>query len=218
MEDVVVEASPYARAQNNLATLKLDQMAAALPDYMRMVSGGEMEFVSALAEMTAAEVLARKRRILSQRIRSSGLPCVKTLADFDWSFQPSVPRSRIEGLGRRVRRRGRGERHRRQGVPPLQHGEDHWKVLPAQGPAGREEKGAVSASAQRRNRRRHVGACGAFTLARLARSIGKSGTNYIDINSPCRWPCARTPRGPGASRRRSGRARDGTGGNRKSSA
>ncbi|WP_415979880.1 IS21-like element helper ATPase IstB [Adlercreutzia equolifaciens] len=98
MDDVVVEASPYARAQNNLATLKLDQMAAALPDYMRMVSGGEMEFVSALAEMTAAEVLARKRRILSQRIRSSGLPCVKTLADFDWSFQPSVPRSRIEGL------------------------------------------------------------------------------------------------------------------------
>ena len=54
MDDVVVEASPYARAQNNLAALKLDRMAAALPDYMRMVSGGEMEFVSALAEMTAA--------------------------------------------------------------------------------------------------------------------------------------------------------------------
>lgn len=73
MDDVVVEASPYARAQNNLAALKLDRMAAALPDYMRMVSGGEMEFVSALAEMTAAEVRAKKQRVLSQRIRSSGL-------------------------------------------------------------------------------------------------------------------------------------------------
>lgn len=39
MDDVVVEASPYARAQNNLAALKLDRMAAALPDYMRMASG-----------------------------------------------------------------------------------------------------------------------------------------------------------------------------------
>lgn len=98
MDDVVVEASPYARAQNNLAALKLDRMAAALPDYMRMVSGGEMEFVSALAEMTTAEVRAKKQRVLSQRIRSSGLPCVKTLSDFDWSFQPSVPRPKIEEL------------------------------------------------------------------------------------------------------------------------
>lgn len=88
----------YIRAQNNLAALKLDRMAASLPDYMRMVSEGEMEFVSALAEMTTAEVRAKKQRVLSQRIRSSGLPCVKTLSDFDWSFQPSVPRAKIEEL------------------------------------------------------------------------------------------------------------------------
>lgn len=98
MNSVPVEASPYARAQSNLSTLRLDQMAAALPDYMRAVSEGEMDFVSALAEMTAAEVDARERRLLAQRIRSSGLPCVKTLADFEWSFQPSVPRAKIEEL------------------------------------------------------------------------------------------------------------------------
>ena len=98
MDSAIAEASPFVRAQSNLSMLKLDQMAASLPDYMRLVSEGEADFVSALAEMTAAEVGAREVRILGQRIRSSGFPYVKTLADFDWSFQPSVPRPKVEEL------------------------------------------------------------------------------------------------------------------------
>lgn len=73
-------------------------MAASLPEYMRMVGEGEMDFAAAMAEMTATEVAAREARITRQRVRSSGFPCVKTLADFDWSFQPSVPRAKIEEL------------------------------------------------------------------------------------------------------------------------
>lgn len=98
MDSAIAEASPFVRAQSNLSMLKLDQMAASLPDYMRLVSEGEADFVSALAEMTTAEVSAREVRILGQRIRSSGFPYVKTLADFDWSFQPSVPRPKVEEL------------------------------------------------------------------------------------------------------------------------
>ena len=56
MDSAIAEASPFVRAQSNLSMLKLDQMAASLPDYMRLVSEGEADFVSALAEMTAAEV------------------------------------------------------------------------------------------------------------------------------------------------------------------
>lgn len=41
---------------------------------------------------------AREVRITNQRIRSSGFPYVKGLADFDWDFQPSVPRAEIEEL------------------------------------------------------------------------------------------------------------------------
>lgn len=91
-------ASPYIRAESNLAALGLDQMAASLPDYMRMVSEGDLEFCAALAEMTAAEVAAKEARVTRQRIRSAGFPYEKTLADFDWSFQPSVPRARVEEL------------------------------------------------------------------------------------------------------------------------
>ena len=33
-----------------------------------------------------------------QLIRSSGFPYARTLVDFDWSFQPSVPRPQAEEL------------------------------------------------------------------------------------------------------------------------
>jgi len=92
------ESSPYMRAQANLAELKLDGMCAAMPDYVRMVGDGERDFAQAIAEMTESEVAARRERIMRQRIRSSGFPYVKTLADFDWSFQPSVPRAKVEEL------------------------------------------------------------------------------------------------------------------------
>ncbi len=92
------ESSPYVRAQANLSELKLDEMSAAMPDYVRMVADGERDFAQAMAEMTQSEVIARRKRIMRQRVRSSGFPYVKTLADFDWTFQPSVPRAKVEEL------------------------------------------------------------------------------------------------------------------------
>lgn len=92
------ESSPYRRAQANLSELKLDQMSASMPDYVRMVADGDRDFAQAIAEMTDSEVIARRERVMRQRIRSSGFPYVKTLADFDWSFQPSVPRAKVEEL------------------------------------------------------------------------------------------------------------------------
>lgn len=92
------ESSPCMRAQADLSELKLDQMRAAMPDYVRMVADGERDFAQAVAEMTESEVAARRGRIMRQRIRSSGFPYVKTLADFDWSFRPSVPRAKVEEL------------------------------------------------------------------------------------------------------------------------
>ena len=89
------EGGSAARAVANLEALKLTQMASLLPDYVRLVA---RDFCQALAEMTRVEVAARERRVTNQRIRSSGFPYIKTLADFDWDFQPSVPRGKVEEL------------------------------------------------------------------------------------------------------------------------
>lgn len=98
MADAVVESSPCVRAQNNPETLGLHEMPALLPDCMRMVAEGDAGFCAALARMTQAEAEARIQRMTRLRMRSSGFPCVKTPADFDWPFQPSVPRPPVEGL------------------------------------------------------------------------------------------------------------------------
>ena len=97
----VAKAAAVARdgpGEVDLSALGLHEMAASLPDYVRMVAAGERGFASALEEMTRVEVAAREVRITNQRIRSSGFPYVKGLADFDWDFQPSVPRAEIEEL------------------------------------------------------------------------------------------------------------------------
>ena len=94
----VAEASPSIRARDNLSALGLHEMAAALPDYVRMVAAGERDFCSALDDMTRVEVAAREERIDRQRIRSAGFPYGKGLDDCDWDFQPSVPRARVEEL------------------------------------------------------------------------------------------------------------------------
>ena len=94
----VPEASPSIRRGTTSPRSGSTRWAASLPDYVRMVSAGERDFCSALEEMTRVEVAAREARIVRQRIRSSGFPYVKGLADFDWDFQPSVPRARIEEL------------------------------------------------------------------------------------------------------------------------
>ncbi len=91
-------AGPLGRARSNLGALGPREMSASLPDYVRMVTDGERAFAGAIEEMTRVEVAARGARITRQRIRSSGFPYARTLADFDWPSQPTVPRARVEGL------------------------------------------------------------------------------------------------------------------------
>lgn len=94
----VSEGSPFTRLQGNLSALGLDEMAATLPDYMRLVAGGERDFCGALLEMTEREVGRKDARDFERRVRSAGFPYVKELADFDFGFQPSVPRAVVEEL------------------------------------------------------------------------------------------------------------------------
>ena len=91
-------AAPYARVVANLEKLGLDTMAATAGEYMRMVAAGERSFADAMLEMTGAELAREEERDLARRVEKANFPYVKTLADFDFSFQPSVPRAEVEDL------------------------------------------------------------------------------------------------------------------------
>ena len=53
---------------------------------------------SASAELLNAQIVLRNNRRLQTAMRSSRLPAVKTLAEFDFAFQPSIKREQIESL------------------------------------------------------------------------------------------------------------------------
>jgi len=93
-----VQASPLNRLSANLEALGLDAVAPLVPDYVRLVADGQRDLVTAMLEMTEAQLSTKLRADDERRIRMANFPFVKTLADFDWSFQPSVPRGAVEEL------------------------------------------------------------------------------------------------------------------------
>lgn len=87
-----VQASPLNRLAANLEELGLEGMASSVPEYVRLVADGRKSLVDAMLELTDAQIALKRRADDERRTRMTQLPYIKTLADFDWGFQPSVPR------------------------------------------------------------------------------------------------------------------------------
>jgi DNA replication protein DnaC len=86
------------RIRAQLADLKLPGALEALDDILRAIDGGTMQASAALEALLGAQIALRNNRRLAAAMRSSRLPAVKTLTDFDFSFQPSIKREQIDSL------------------------------------------------------------------------------------------------------------------------
>ena len=84
------------RAQ--LADLKMPGALEALDDVLAGVDGGGLTPSEAIETLLGAQITLRNNRRLQAAMRSSRLPAVKTLADFDFTFQPSIKREQIVSL------------------------------------------------------------------------------------------------------------------------
>ena len=91
-------ASLRERLRAQLADLKMPGALEALDDVLRRVDGGQLAAGEALEAVLGAHIALRNARRLQTAMRSARLPAVKTLADFDFSFQPSVKREQLESL------------------------------------------------------------------------------------------------------------------------
>ena len=81
-----------------LADLKMPGALEALDGVLQGVDGGTLTAAEAVERLLGAQIALRNDRRLSAAMRSSRLPAVKTLSDFDFSFQPSVKRDQVEAL------------------------------------------------------------------------------------------------------------------------
>ena len=83
------------RAQ--LADLKMPGSLEGLDSVLSRVDSG-LGAAEAISAVLGAQITLRNNRRLQAAMRSSRLPAVKTLSDFDFSFQPSLKREQIESL------------------------------------------------------------------------------------------------------------------------
>lgn len=86
------------RIRAQLADLKLPGALEALDRVLAQVDSGAVTAPEAIELVLGAQIDLRNNRRLQAAMRSSRLPAVKTLADFDFTFQPSVKREQIEAL------------------------------------------------------------------------------------------------------------------------
>jgi DNA replication protein DnaC len=86
------------RLRAQLADLKMPGALEALDDILRAVDGGSLLAPAAIEQLLGAQITLRNNRRLVAAMRSSRLPAVKTLADFDFAFQPSIKRDQVESL------------------------------------------------------------------------------------------------------------------------
>ena len=86
------------RIAAQLADLKMPGALESLDEVLAGVDGGGFTAAEAIERLLAAQIALRNSRRLATAMRSSRLPELKTLADFDFSFQPSIRREQIDSL------------------------------------------------------------------------------------------------------------------------
>jgi len=78
-----------------LRALRLSGMIPALQIRAQQVAGHEMNFLEALSCLVQDELDRRRSRLLERRFTHSGLPHRQDLKDFDWGYNPKIPKRRI---------------------------------------------------------------------------------------------------------------------------
>jgi DNA replication protein DnaC len=86
------------RIQAMLADLKMPGALEALDGILHGVDAGALTAGEAIEAILGAQIGLRNNRRLEAAMRSSRLPAVKRLTDFDFSFQPSIRRDQVESL------------------------------------------------------------------------------------------------------------------------
>lgn len=86
------------RLRAQLADLKMPGALEALDEILSGIDAGAITPAEAIERVLGAQIALRNARRLEAAMRSSRLPAVKTLAGFDFTFQPSIKREQIESL------------------------------------------------------------------------------------------------------------------------
>jgi len=88
------------KAHDLLEKLKLTTAAKHLPELSQRAAADGMAPQTFLEALLMPEVEERRRRSVELAMTFARFPAIKRLADFDFNFQPSVPKAMLEELAR----------------------------------------------------------------------------------------------------------------------
>lgn len=82
-----------AEIERTLRALRLSGIAETLSTRVMQAQAAQEPFLDTLAAMLQDELDRRRSRLMDRRYKRSGLDEKLTLADFDWRFNPKLPRA-----------------------------------------------------------------------------------------------------------------------------
>ena len=96
--------------KSSLVALRMPRALEVLDATLRRIEQGEIDGIEALDQLLVEERTMRENRRVRTALTLARLTTVKSLAGFDFAFQPSLDKKRILALGRaRLHRSHRGD-------------------------------------------------------------------------------------------------------------
>lgn len=86
------------RIEANLSRLRLPRVREVLLPYVKTAEEQEKSYLSFLDELLEEEVVQKEQRRIETVLRVSGLPFIKTIDDFDFTFHPKLDRQKVLSL------------------------------------------------------------------------------------------------------------------------
>lgn len=88
----------YSTLINKLESLSLDGFIQLLPTVLDSIKNDNISFYEALDLLTDNQIKVKKEKVYRAGIKVSHFPFIKTLDDFDFSFQPTINKAQIYDL------------------------------------------------------------------------------------------------------------------------
>jgi DNA replication protein DnaC len=86
------------RLADNLTRLRLSRTREILPEMIKSAQSESWSYLTLLDALTGEEVAGKEQKRISSALKASGLPYVKTIEEFDFTFQPGIERRQVMNL------------------------------------------------------------------------------------------------------------------------
>lgn len=83
---------------SQLRHLRLSGIAEALPVRLEQARSAPLDYIEFLELIVSDELSPRSDRLFARRLKQAGIAQVKELSDFDFSFNPKIPRPKLVEL------------------------------------------------------------------------------------------------------------------------